>query len=385
MFSSFDDVFPNRVPLSELATNKWILDLQKISNLSIEKIQGTNERVKVTHTEQLNLALNADFGKYWTQDASKLRIQIDNEKLQFWIHENDRFYEPEIRSQGRRWHLAFYIRVSARARDDTTNVVLIDEPGLYLHANAQRDILMNLEEASTRMQVVFSTHSPYLMEQDKFDRIRLVQKSESHGTKVENKVHAVSDVETLTPVLTAIGLELNRGIVATDRLNNVIVEGPSDFYYLTAMKKLLKREINFVFGGGAPNMPRVGTILHGWGCRVIYLYDNDTGYKNAKRSIEKNWPTIDESSIDVLPTGDAIEDLFTKQDFAGYVLQIEPNAIAGKNSVHMKGSDKVLPSRRFLQLCESNTMPNLSAETIAKWGRVFDSLQSKLLEPKGVA
>ena len=206
LFSAFDDIFPNEIPLGELESNKWIRDLAAMSDLDVQTINGQNRNAKKQHKHQLNLQLNSDFSQFWTQDLSKLSIDWDSERLEFWIEEQNNFYPPELRSQGRRWHLAFYIRVSARARGDVPNIILIDEPGLYLHATAQRDVLKHLEDSSQTSQVIISTHSPYLIEPEKLERVRLVQKSDSRGTYVENKIHAVSDKETLTPILTAMNL-----------------------------------------------------------------------------------------------------------------------------------------------------------------------------------
>lgn len=140
LFSAFDDIFPNEIPLGELESNKWIKDLAAMSDLDVRTITGENRNAKKQHKHQLNLQINSDFSQFWTQDLSKLSIDWDSERLEFWIEEQSNFYPPELRSQGRRWHLAFYIRVSARARGDVPNIILIDEPGLYLHATAQRDV-----------------------------------------------------------------------------------------------------------------------------------------------------------------------------------------------------------------------------------------------------
>lgn len=366
LFSSFDDVFPNEIALSDLATSKWIKDLEAISDIDIDVISGSNRNIKKQHKIELNLQLNDDFGQFWTQDFSKLSIDWDTERLEFWIEENNKVYPPELRSQGRRWHLAFYIRVSARARSDVANIILIDEPGLYLHATAQRDILKHLEESSTKCQVLISTHSPYLIEAEKLERVRLVLKSETKGTYIENKIHAVADKETLSPILTAIGLELNQGIIAVDKVNNVVVEGTSDYFYLTALNHLLGEfQGNFISGGSSGNMPKVGTILHGWGSKIIYLYDSDQAYKDALKSIKKDWTAISSDLLLTLNVEGAIEDIFSKDEFA-QILGIPAEEITEKNSSFMKSRkrDKVLPARLYLQKVRSNEAPQLSQKTL---------------------
>lgn len=382
LFSSFDDVFPSQVPFSELTTNRWISDLKKMSNLNIDTITGDNRNAKKQHKHQLNVQLNEDFSQFWTQDLSELSVDWDNERLEFWIEEKGKFYPPEMRSQGRRWHLAFYVRVSARTREDVQNIILIDEPGLYLHATAQRDILKHLDDASRKSQILISTHSPYLIEPEKLDRLRLVQKHETRGTYIENKIHAVADKETLTPILTAIGLELNQGIVGGNKVDNVVVEGPSDYFYLTAFAQIFDEfHGNFVSGGSSGNMTKIGTILQGWGCRVIYLYDNDKAYKDAQNSIKKDWLTINRDCLTALNIDGAIEDIFTKEEFAA-ILEIQPETITEKNSNHMKTTrrDKVLPSRMYLQKVRSGIAPYLSPDTSEKIKLLLSNLSSKFQE-----
>ena len=379
LFDSFSDVFPNVIPLGELDKNEWISDLAAVSDLDINIVKSDNDRKKVTHKTEINAKMNKDFEQFWTQDFTNLVIEYDTEKLNFWIHENGHYYEPEIRSQGRRWHLAFYIKVSARAREDADNVILIDEPGLYLHANAQRDILKSLEQCAVKAPIIFSTHSPYLIESDKLERIRLVQKDEQTGTFVENKIHKVSDKETLTPILTAIGLELNRGIVSVDKERNVVVEGISDYYYLNAFLQLLERDnIHFVHGGSSGNMPKVGTILQGWGCKVLYLYDNDQAFRDAAKNIKSEWIAITKNLLTKIPVDGAIEDMFTQKDFAEHVFGCDLAELNGKNSEFMQKKDKALKAKAFREKIALNPTLELEQQTLDNFKKLIDDLDVAL-------
>lgn len=359
LFSSFNDIFPNTIPVGELDNNEWIKDLSVISNLDVSVVKSTNDRRKIDHKTKLNIDINNEFKRFWVQDLSELLIEWDNEKLSFWIQEDGHHFEPEIRSQGKRWYLAFYVKVTARAKEEYTNIILIDEPGLYLHATAQRDVLKKLEEVSKDAQVIFSTHSPYLIEADKLDRLRLIYRTSADGTIIENKIHKVADKETLTPILTAIGLEMTNSISQIDRINNVVVEGPSDYYYLQAFKRLSKEEnTNFIYGGGSGNMPKVGTILQGWGCKVIYLYDTDQGLKDALKNIKAEWVTTTQEMITKIPVQGAIEDIFSQDNYKKYVLKNDKLSVKGKNSEYAKlvKRDKVLDAKLFLESVESGTI-----------------------------
>ena len=380
LFNSFEDIFPNKIPFAELEKNEWIQDLSVISDLNIATIKGTDDRGKEKHKDDVNIKLNKDYEKFWTQDVSNLSVSWDSAHLYFWIKEDGYPYEPSLRSKGRQWHLAFYVKISARANEDVPNIILIDEPGLFLHAKAQEDILGKLEDSAKEVQLVFSTHSPYLLEADKLNRVRLIHRTNNTGTQIENKVHALADKETLTPILTAIGLELSAGISAVDKVNNVIVEGPSDVFYLNAFKKLLtKNSVNFIFGGGAGNMPFVGTILHGWGGKIVYLYDNDQGKKDGEKNLKDNWLVSKDLILSILGTAGSIEDIFSPPDFKQFVLNDTSKTYTGTNAEYVKKAklDKVLLAKKFLETCQNGTAVSLDTTTVGNITKLFENVESK--------
>ena len=382
--SSLDDIFPDKIALNELENDEWIKDLSVKYGLDIKKIRNSVDRIKGQHKADVSKKLSKDYGDSWTQNTLNLSIDLSPKDLAFWVEENGHLYEPSFRSLGRQWHLAFHTRIAARARfeGEIPNVILIDEPGLFLHATAQRDILKTMETAAETVQVVFSTHSPYLIEDDKLNRVRLILKDEKEGTTICNKVHARADKETLTPIMTAIGFELNSGIAGFEKKNNVVVEGASDVYYLNAFKKLLgKEEISFIFGGGSGKMPNIGTILRGWGARVIYLCDNDDGGKNGAKNLKHKWHVEDEDILYVSDSNGSIEDIFSKDDFIKVVLKDhEGVSYSGSNSKCVKdnGLDKVLIAKQFLENCEGEDgLPKLDKESMGRVEQLFEKIEDR--------
>jgi predicted ATP-dependent endonuclease of OLD family len=210
--------------------------------------------------------------------------------------------------------------------------------------------------------------------------MRLIHRTNDAGTQIENKVHALADKETLTPILTAIGLELNAGISALDKKNNVIVEGPSDVFYLNAFKKILNKDgVNFIFGGGAGNMPFVGTILHGWGGKVVYLYDNDQGKKDGEKNLKDNWLVSKDLILSVLGAAGSIEDIFSPIDFKKFVLNDTSKTYIGTNAEYVKKAkmDKVLLARKFLETCQNGAPIILEVTTINNITKLISSAESK--------
>lgn len=373
LFSSFDDEFPKAIPIASLATNEWAQDLEHVSNFSIAKMASTNQQEQVNHETSVNVDFTTKFDKYWTQDKIKLQVKKDGTDMNFWIVENNKLYYPSQRSQGQQWYLSFYVKIVARLQENKPNIILIDEPGLYLHAKAQKDLLTVLLEHTNDNPVVFSTHSPYLITEDNLENVRLIEKTDI-GTKILGKIHAhpTADKETLTPILTAIGLGINDSITNLDQKDNIVVEGPEDVFYLRAFKELEKKNVktNFMNGGGAPNMGLVGAILEGWGANVHYLYDNDQGKKDGEKNL-KAWKVLPEVIKTVLKKeGSTIVDIFSLEDFKNLVLEDTNLTYTSSNSDYVKGlkpkPDKVLLARKFLQKAKAGsvTLDNATKKNI---------------------
>lgn len=350
LFKTFEDDIPNKVTFAELAKNEFIKDLEVISNFNKEILTSGNDRKQSDHKEKINIEFNKEYKEFWTQDDTSFEFDWHDKNLLVWIKENGDRYKPTERSKGKQWHLSFYIRVTARSNESKDNIILIDEPGMYLHAKAQSDIYSKLLMISKKSQVIFTTHSPYLLKYDEMDRIRLVNKFQSKSW-INQKVHIGSDKESLTPLLTSIGLEINTEIHSIDKMYNVVVEGPSDFYYLQSIKLLHNiKEFNFIFGGGSTKMPFVGTILAGWGTKVLYLFDNDLGKRQGEKTLKKDWYINDEDITSIIELKGSVEDLWSSAFFQEHVLSDKTLKYIESNSDYVKkhSLDKVLLSKLFL-------------------------------------
>ncbi len=367
LFISFEDVFPSELTLAEAVNNELIKDLAVISDLDLGLIKSESIAFKTKHKEQLNLKLKEDYKKFWTQDFTNLHIEWDSEKLYFLIKEDEDFYPPSLRSKGKQWHLAFYVRVAARAREDVPNIILIDEPGLFLHAKAQKDILRRLEDSAKGAPIIFCTHSPYLIKIDELSRIRLISRTTRKGTLISNKIHKGADKETLTPIITAIGLDLSIGLdIAKD--NNVILEGITDYYYLSAFEKIL----NFSFNKETHLIPSVGAdkfnflvpLMIGWGLNYCCVLDNDDKGRRIEKKLLGDFEQAGVKTMFVSKGKDEeIEDLFDKEDFVKFVLNEKSKGLATdkKNSEIIKQKDKnydkVLLSKLFLEKTKNESVP----------------------------
>ncbi len=392
IFFSDRGVLPYEIAFQEAKDNPphSVQDFMEIINLDLDEvINAPDSQKRRMILRQHSTEIPREFLHCWKQCKLELSLGQDAGNLVFDITEsgNAPLFKPEQRSKGLQWFLSFYLHL--KAKQGGKNILLIDEPGLYLHANAQKDVLEVLEKVSCESQVVFSTHSPYLIDTQRLDRVRLISKSNKEGTRIENKIHrnTAGRAEALTPIVTAIGLDLSNSFSIVGK-KNVLLEGISDYYFLQAFHHNAKTSgISLVPGTGAPNIPQLVSLLIGWGLEFLVVLDNDgEGIRVADKLKDKL--TVEGKRIVFVSEREesSTEDLFTHEDFNEFVLD-ETTANKDpevKNSKFLKneGLDKVLLAKKFFEKTdkakEDGKEIGLSNRTLNNFQRVFEKIDEEL-------
>ncbi len=250
-FSSFDDALPSTVPYSEFteerlkADHKIVYDLARLADFDFQKIHTDDVQIRENLTEKASRITTNKFKEFWNQNPIEFIFRVSEPHVSIFIRDlgKDVSYKPEQRSKGFQWFLSFYLRLEAEGLEEN-NLILIDEPELDFNAKAQHDVLTVLENESKKNQIIFTTHSPYLIDPDELHRVRLVVKDEKdEQTVITSSFYKGGDADTLTPIITAIGLDLSKDLFFSKVLN-VVLEGISDYYYLRAMITYLKNVEN---------------------------------------------------------------------------------------------------------------------------------------------
>jgi predicted ATPase len=154
------------------------------------------------------------------------------------------------RSRGFVWFYSFLAWFDQQQRTGTPLILLLDEPGLFLHGRAQADLLRYIEqELKETHQVIYTTHSPFMVDPTRFERVRIVQDKsmdaeqplpeEEDGTKVITEVLDATE-DSLFPLQGALGYDIYQTLFVGP--NSLIVEGVSDLLYLQTISALLNSE-----------------------------------------------------------------------------------------------------------------------------------------------
>lgn len=156
------------------------------------------------------------------------------------------------RSAGFVWFFSFLAWYSSEKKRNQPLILLLDEPGLTLHGKAQEDLLRYFEEQilpKKNHQLIFTTHSPFMVDSRHFERVRIVQDNsidahddlaiQDQGTKVFIDVLEAGP-DSLFPLQGALGYEIYQTLFIGP--NCLVVEGVSDLLYIQTVSGKLESE-----------------------------------------------------------------------------------------------------------------------------------------------
>ncbi|MDR6513776.1 AAA family ATPase [Chryseobacterium camelliae] len=241
-----------------------------------------------------SIRLTAEIKNIWNPnpkrpEAEKLQIMADGQYLKVVVEDELGVkIELDQRSEGFQWLVSFYVVFFAEAMDKHKNaVLLLDEPGMSLHALKQREFRLTLSRLAEKNQTIYTTHSPFLVGPDELDLVRVVElKSREEGTKVHTTISS-SDPAGLLPLQEALGYDLAQSLFSQQK--NLVLEGLTDYWYIDATANLfregklekLDEKIALVFANSAGKVVYYATILHAHNLKIAALLDSDNAGDQA--------------------------------------------------------------------------------------------------------
>lgn len=245
------------------------------------------------------------FNQFYSQDCIDMTADFDNDGINYLISTNGNYLDYEERSGGLKWYFNMFIQLLAKTQESTAKnyIILMDEPATSLHVDAQKEILKLFESfIEKRNQIIYTTHSPFMIYNDKLYRTKILIKDENGNSNIGNNYYAFphkmgSKQETLTPLLMAMGMSMTYNITGIDNDKiSIITEGISDYFYLKAY--FLQKGINeyhIIPSTSVDNIKNIVSILFGWGCQFKIVLDQDTQGRGAYDVLTKSGLTSKEN------------------------------------------------------------------------------------------
>lgn len=239
-----------------------LINLARLNHQQLVAAQNTTELKN--KLEGAGNHLTRRIVKYWSQNQHiQMRFDVRDAKpedppgmqqgINVWGEVYDTVHLAHTplgtRSRGFVWFFSFLAWYEDIKRRKQNVILLLDEPGLSLHGRAQADLLRYFEAELSAHQLIYTTHSPFMIDPAKFGRVRIVQDlgidakeqlpKDQDGTKVLTNVFDATD-DSLFPLQGALGYEIQQTLFIGP--NSLVVEGPADMLYLRAVSAQLERE-----------------------------------------------------------------------------------------------------------------------------------------------
>ncbi|MCP4312545.1 MAG: AAA family ATPase [Bacteroidetes bacterium] len=416
LFEDFSSLLPNRIDLEDIIRAnkraegyKAAINFLTITGLEYSFFQQPSSRILKQKIENLNGELTLNFQDFWRQNVGKKnKIKINFELshydhtnpeksgkpfIEFWIKdERERLY-PKQRSRGVRWFLSFFLELKATAMNEymKNKVLLIDEPGVSLHARAQEDVLKVFDDIRQQMQIVYTTHSPHLIDVNKLYRILAVQRAIEDDMRSETLVFSASTLkaataDTLSPIYSTMGARLSQQEIVKS-FNNVIVKDLATYYFLKAINTLtgFKKDCYFLPASGADSIPMMVNILIGWGLDYIILNFGNTEEQSIHDRLMKdlfdNKIDLGKEQMIFMENFPDPEDLFSTIDFKKHIVKVR-EGITVNNSEYLKVNNfsRAILGSKFLEEVNSGNIKaeKLDEETMENLNRFTKNLAAKL-------
>jgi predicted ATPase len=307
-----DDVLQKYSLADDLLVKVVGLDRTLFDELRRAVAEGRNGYAGgIVETINSELGKKLNFPFWWSQDKFfELLVDLRDYDLVFMIRDRTgTSYSFDERSEGLKYFLSYLVQYLSHEppEDGQREILLMDEPDAFLSSSGQQDLLRifaafaHPEEEDVRpVQVVYVTHSPFLIDKNHAERIRVLEKGEhDEGTRVV----ANASRNHYEPLRSAFGSFV--GETTFIGTCNLLLEGASDQILIAgisswlgkraapAIQRLDLNTITLVPAGSAQHVPYVAFLARGRDVDrppIIVLLDGDSEGDKARAVLRRGGP-----------------------------------------------------------------------------------------------
>lgn len=372
-----------------------------------------NSEIRNQLVNRSGAVVTSEIKRLWKDRSLKIRFNVDGDFFDTYVSDSSHSYDVEVnldeRSRGFKWFFSFYISFVADTKGGSAEnaIILLDEPGLYLHAKSQTDLLSHLSNDFIN-QIIYTTHSPFLVPLKNISAVKTVSIDEERGTIVTNDPSG--DSTTLFPLQAALGYDIAQSLFIGTC--NLIVEGVTDFWYLSSIsdylnsmgRKGLNNKITITPAGGAQRVSYMVSLLSSQNLNVVVLLDDEKQSRETSKELHQQGMLNKKNIIFVSDALEEsrnecdIEDLFNRVNYINYVcksydIDVESlslndhiprvvkqfeNYLSGINKTFVKAK----PARTFLNSMKDGKECPLLEEELGRFEKLFELINKRMSSSK---
>ena len=336
--------------LAKLQTTAEMEETEKFNRVEKRKILCDSAAARMTD----------EFKDWWKIRDYKFDYRMDNDSFGVYVsdHIDTTSVELDQRSSGLQYFFSFFLIFTVESKKEHANsILLLDEPGLHYHATFQLDLISFFKELSKKNQILYSTHSPFLVDKDNLDDVKIVyEDKKAEKIMVSTNGMWPKDAETLFPLR----LSWWNSVYQSHMANKVhmLVEGFTDAQVLKKINEIMISEhktsldldIAIIHGGGNKMGSLISILMASEVAHFYFLDGDESGLIRARRY-----------------TNDFDLKGLTTKEFS--------------NQAHSSLED-LIPRKTYLQAVKSAY--SLSELTIDENSTMITQQVSKFLEDKGL-
>lgn len=279
------------------------------------------------------------------ESAKQMNISPENFKLNFNLYDPWNFYrtlqilvkEPETGLEFQASQLGAgaqasitiaILRAYSEIKLGGGNPIFIDEPELFLHPQAQRNLYKILRKIADErdIQIFYTTHSPYLLSLENFDEIFVVRKNKEKGTyiryaEIDKFIEDLRIRMGITTDAATLKLHYKNAFEQTaDSISSleaffakkvILVEGESEalilpYFFDKIGFDYVKEKITIVKCGSKNELDRFYRLYSEFGIPCFVLFDGDKNKDNKEEHKKINnhlFELLGEENIQDFPDG----------------------------------------------------------------------------------
>ena len=206
----------------------------------VEKGNGSDREGRQYDLDDAAATLTRAIEGRWNQLKYEVKFAADGHQFFTFVRDQreQSLIKLEERSKGFQWFFSFDLMLMYESQGRFKDcVILLDEPGLSLHPDAQNDLLRRLEFYGTNSTVVYTTHLPFLIDLNHPERIRVLTDTDNGPTVSTNLNDCQPEAKTVLESALAVGA--SSASLSADRA--LIVESIEALWLLQELSNLMIR------------------------------------------------------------------------------------------------------------------------------------------------
>ena len=272
--------------LAKLQTTAEMEETEKFNRVEKRKILCDSAAVSMTD----------EFKDWWKIRDYKFDYRMDNDSFGVYVsdHIDTTSVELDQRSSGLQYFFSFFLIFTVESKKEHANsILLLDEPGLHYHATFQLDLISFFKELSKKNQILYSTHSPFLVDKDNLDDVKIVyEDKKTEKIMVSTNGMWPKDDETLFPLRLSWWNSVYQSYMANKV--HMLVEGFTDVQVLKKINEIMISEhktsldldIAIIPGGGNKTGSLISILIASEVAHFYFLDGDESGLIRAQRYIK---------------------------------------------------------------------------------------------------